>query len=222
MQYIKQSDLYSILPQSYQSVESECISYALSKAIEQLYNSLDRISVTSNIDNLDEELLDVLAVELRSQYYSSDLTREQKVSIIKGTLLWYMHNGTTKSVEDVLSAIYNGVQLKEWYQYGGEPYHFYIRVNSGDNINLESIDKIKNVINNIKNARSILDNISLSKSKNLKYYQAVKSVSTRYNCCSASYNIYDGNTLDIVNNTDLVGGNLATINELTIDFNNYY
>ena len=150
MQYIKQSDLYSILPQSYQSVESECISYALSKAIEQLYNNLDRVAITSNIDNLDEELLDVLAAELRSQYYSSDLTREQKVSIIKGTLLWYMHNGTTKSVEDVLSAIYSGVQLKEWYQYGGEPYHFYIRINSGDNINLESIDRLRMLLITLK------------------------------------------------------------------------
>lgn len=66
--------------------------------------------------------------------------------------------GTKAAVERAISAIYPNTQVLEWFEYGGEPYHFKLHID----ISKESGDKDKPLrvlerVNFYKNLRSHLD-----------------------------------------------------------------
>ena len=161
MQKIQSSNLYDILPASFQTVETKCIAFALSRAIAFLCEAADKTQLTANIEQLDEKALDYLALEYRTQYYDQQLTREQKIELIKGSLQWYMYAGTKKSLKDMIRALFLNSTVKEWHEYGGDPYHFKVEV-TAEGYSQESLDRLSEIIESAKNARSILDEIFLS------------------------------------------------------------
>jgi P2-related tail formation protein len=166
MQKIQNSNLYDILPASFQTVETKCIAFALSRAIAFLCEAADKTQLTANIEQLDEKALDYLALEYRTQYYDQQLPREQKIELIKGSLQWYMYAGTKKALKDMIRALFLNSVVKEWHEYGGEPYHFKVEVIS-EGYEPGDYDKLYEVIDTAKNARSILDEISLSYDHNV-------------------------------------------------------
>ena len=78
------------------------------------------------IDKLPEKILDILAVELRTPFYQEDFSIRAKRELIKETLIYYTYMGTPEAVNRMLSAVYPGSYIEEWYTYGGEPYHFQV------------------------------------------------------------------------------------------------
>jgi P2-related tail formation protein len=160
MQKIKNSDLYDLMPPSYQTVEMKCIAYALSRAMTLLCEAADKVMLTANMEALDEKALDYLALELRTQYYDQELSREQKIELIKGSLQWYMYAGTKKSLKDMIRALFFNSVVKEWHEYGGDPYHFKVNV-VAEGYSKDDIDRLFEIIDIAKNARSILDGINL-------------------------------------------------------------
>ena len=70
---------------------------------------------------------------------------------------WYVHRhmGTKAAVERAISAIYPHTQVLEWWEYGGEPYHFRLDIN----ITNDSIDSVKQ--------RRVLER--------LEYYKSLRS-----------------------------------------------
>ena len=164
MMKIQSSDFYSILPDSYKDIETQCISYALSRAVALICEKSQDAKVLAGIGNLSESILDYLAVELRAQYYTQDMSREEKVGIVASTLPWYMGAGTKSALENLLRRVYGGGEVTEWFDYdGGQPFHFKVKVNSANNVfdRDDFTETIIAVINGAKNARSILDSLGL-------------------------------------------------------------
>jgi len=166
MQKIQNSNLYDILPASFQTVETKCIAFALSRAIAFLCEAADKTQLIANIEQLDEKALDYLALEYRTQYYDQQLSRNQKIELIKGSLQWYMYAGTKKALKDMIKALFYTSDVKEWYEYDGEPFHFKINVTS-NGFNLGDFGRLYEVIDIAKNARSILDELNLSFDENI-------------------------------------------------------
>ncbi len=164
MMKIQNSDFYTLLPESYRNVENQCISYAMSKAVERLCMKAIDIRIFAGISELSENILDYLAIELRVPYYSQDMTREEKARIISSALPWYMNAGTKSALEKILQTVYGGGKVTEWFDYsGGQPFHFKVMVNSANN-EFERDDFTETIIafiNRAKNARSILDGLGL-------------------------------------------------------------
>ena len=162
MMKIQSSDFYSILPDSYKDIETQCISYALSRAVALICEKSQDAKVLAGIGNLSESILDYLAVELRAQYYTQDMSREEKVRIVASTLPWYMGAGTKSALENLLRRVYGGGEVTEWFDYdGGQPFHFKVKVNSTNNA-FDSEDfttTVMAIVNGAKNARSILDGL---------------------------------------------------------------
>lgn len=179
MQKIKNSDLYDLMPPSYQTVEMKCIAYALSRVMTLLCEAADKVMLTANMEALDEKVLDYLALELRTQYYDQELSREQKIELIKGSLQWYMYAGTKKSLKDMIKALFFSSDVKEWYDYNGEPFHFKVDVTS-NGFNLDDFGRLYEVIDTAKNARSILDELNLSFDENIDC--GLKEILTNSTC----------------------------------------
>ena len=85
---------------------------------------IDRVRIISNIDALDETVLDILARDFKVDWYDPDCTLEQKRRLLKSS--WQVHKvmGTKAAVEAAASAVYPYARVQEWFEYGGEPYWF--------------------------------------------------------------------------------------------------
>lgn len=97
---------------------------------------IDRVRIISNIDALDETVLDILARDFKVDWWDPEYSIEEKRRTLKGS--WRVHKtlGTKAAVETAIRAIYPLTTVEEWFEYGGEPYHFRLNIDitsdSGD------------------------------------------------------------------------------------------
>lgn len=88
----------------------------------------DRTRLFCDIDEASEEALDALAVELQTPLYKNDYPLTVKRQIVKNSMLYYIRSGTRGAVEELLADIYQGVEVEEWFEYGGEPNYFRVAI----------------------------------------------------------------------------------------------
>ena len=121
---------------------------------------ISRLLIYPNIDNLDEELLDILAYDFKVDWWDGDYSLEEKRRTLKGS--WRVHRmlGTKAAVETAISAIYPNFAVKEWFEYGGRPYYFKLEINAtGSNGDLDKQRRVLQRLNYYKNLRSHLDSV---------------------------------------------------------------
>ena len=82
------------------------------------------IHLYTQIDSQPEEILDVLAVQFKVDWYDSSYPLEAKRSIIKTALEVRRYYGTDWATLKAISAIYPRSEIEQWYDYGGTPGHF--------------------------------------------------------------------------------------------------
>ena len=106
---------------------------ALSLAVWELHKQtmeyIDGSQIYTAIVTVGEEVLDALAVNWKIDWYDTDYDIEQKRRIVKTALNIRRTMGTVAAVKAQADAIYPGSTLEEWFQYGGEPGYFRLRVN---------------------------------------------------------------------------------------------
>lgn len=167
----KDSEIVQILPENIKNFpEVIALSYAISKAIKKLVDCTENISVYAAVDELPEKMLNLLAVELRAQYYDEKLSIEQKRTIVKSALLWHEHAGTPYAVEEMIKAVFGTGEVKEWFEYGGKPYYF--RVETDTTITEESTRNFQNIMRRVKNTRSHMEAISVTRRSDENVYSA--------------------------------------------------
>lgn len=88
----------------------------------------DRTRLYCDIDEASEEALDALAVELQTPLYKNDYPLTVKRQIVKNSMLYYIRSGTRGAVEELLADIYQGAEVEEWFEYGGEPNYFRVAI----------------------------------------------------------------------------------------------
>lgn len=88
----------------------------------------DRTRLFCDIDEASEEALDALSVELQTPLYKNDYPLTVKRQIVKNSMLYYIRSGTRGAVEELLADIYQGAEVEEWFEYGGEPNYFRVAI----------------------------------------------------------------------------------------------
>ncbi len=129
-----------------------------SMALADMWRNVNLPTIFSRIDELPESLLDILAKDLKVDWYNYDSSIETKRSVIKNNFYVHKHLGTVGAVRRALAGLFTDSRLFEPWEYGGQPYHFRIVVNGPwseerQTWALQAIEKSKNV-------RSWLDNIT--------------------------------------------------------------
>lgn len=157
----KNSEILQILPPHFSKIpEVKAINYAIAQAVKKTVNYASKCSTQVMIDQLPEQILDLMAVENRTQYYDEHLDINIKRTLVKNTLQWFYHAGTPKAVEEMVSSIFGNGKVIEWFDYNGKPYHFIIEIN-GENtdVNHNLHKQLIIQIANCKNMRSHLENV---------------------------------------------------------------
>ena len=138
--------------------------YAMAKAIEAglkyfLKTCRQGLDCIQNPDEMPEWRLDEMAWEYNILYdYSADI--ETKRNWIKNALQFYSLYGTAEGIVKYLEAAFDSASVEEWWEYGGEPYHF--RVNATGEWSEEAEAWAMKSINAVKNVRSVLDTITFN------------------------------------------------------------
>jgi len=133
MNEIKEADFLATFPPVLKQDESML---ALGRLVaEELHITAietEKNTVYANIDSLAETWLDVLAYDLHVDWYDYDYPVETKRKIIKNSIKVHQKLGTKYAVETVLQDVYRTAKVEEWFEYGGAPYTFRIKINIGN------------------------------------------------------------------------------------------
>ena len=152
--------LADIMPGSItKAPEVKALSYSLQQACRLLYRYSQRLYIYSNLDEQPEKVIDLLASELRTQYYRSTLDLPTKRRLVKNTLIWYMSAGTPEAVGELVAAVFGEGEVKEWYEYEDNPYYFKIVTNALLTPEMNEFFSI--MIRKVKNTRSHLRAIDI-------------------------------------------------------------
>ena len=127
------SEIKEILPENLsEQPEVRAISYAINMALRRLMGYCKSTGLYASIDEASEEVLDLLAIEFDALYYDMSLPLANKRKIIKDTLPQYLRSGTVGAVEDLITTIFGGGEVEEWFSYSGTPGHFRLFVDITD------------------------------------------------------------------------------------------
>lgn len=133
----------------------------VAELLAQRREEMERISIYPHIDRLDESLLDILAQDFRVDWWDNDYSLEEKRRTLQTS--WQVHKtlGTKAAVEQAISAIYPHTTVREWFEYGGRPYHFRLDINiTEDNADSEKQRRVLEKLQYYKNLRSHLEAIA--------------------------------------------------------------
>lgn len=115
-------EFLDLLPSLFKEKEDVvAISYAFKMAVASLLRSQTFTYLFADINDMPEELLDLMALEMKAPYYDEDLEIEVKRELVKNAMLWRSQAGTKKSVEDLIRAIFGVGEVIEWYDFEGGP-----------------------------------------------------------------------------------------------------
>lgn len=118
------------------------------------------IDIYGRIDELPEDLLDILAQDLKVDWWDPDYTLDEKRATLKDSWRVRRTLGTPAAVILAISALYPDTQIAEWWEYGGEPYHFKLQINaSAERLAPEKHRRVLDRVAYYKNLRSVLDGI---------------------------------------------------------------
>lgn len=155
---LDRSEIKDILPVNLISPEVLSISHAFAKAQRTMQESAQALHLYAQIEQVPESILDLLALEMGTQYYGQTMPRKTKERLVMQTLVWYMHAGTPSVLNEFLETVLEGGCTKEWYAYGGEPYYFRAYALTGNHeIPLGYGTETKRCIETYKNVRSWLE-----------------------------------------------------------------
>ncbi len=152
-------NLMRTLPEALQNDEKIVgLARAIATVLESRAGEVAGVLIYSRIDELPEGVLDILAHDFKVDWYDPNYSIEQKRQTLKDS--WNVHRrlGTKAAVLAAIRAIYPDTQAMEAWEYGGEPYHFRLLLDSTfEGVNPELHQRVMDKVNLYKPLRSVLD-----------------------------------------------------------------
>lgn len=142
------------------SIADDAKVQALAEAFDVVmreYIDLNVLRVLTNVEGLHGEVLDLIAWQLHVDGYDETDTDEIKRHMILSSIEVHRHKGTPWAVARAVTSVFSSAQVAEWFEYGGEPYHFKVNGITERLTDSVAIDRMVNLVNAAKNTRSWLD-----------------------------------------------------------------
>lgn len=165
----KKSLLYTLPSALQNDTNLRALATAVAAELEDLFGKPPNATIYSRIDTLDESLLDMIAADFKIDWWRPDASVQEKRECLKNS--WYVHKhlGTKSAIEKAISDFLGAGRIEEWFEYGGEPYHF--RVSSKNNANIVAqYDSFMAVLDVVKRCSAVLDHISAQLAHSQKFY----------------------------------------------------
>jgi phage tail P2-like protein len=147
----------------------QAMSAAITPQLQDVSNAICECILLARLDELDEEVVDLLAWQYHVDFYDDELTLVNKRALVRQAIDWHRRKGTPSAVKDAVSTVFSNGVVTEWFDYGGEPYYF--RVTTDEIVSdTTAYSRLVKLINTVKNTRSWLDAIILHRTWSGKLY----------------------------------------------------
>lgn len=150
--------LHDILPSSLS--DDKTISDII-KSLDGIFSDIDKeielIKLYENLDSQPTEVLDLLAWQYHVDFYDYSYSDEVKRNLIRQSIAWHRRKGTPSAVEDMVTTIYSSAEVQEWWEYGGQPFHFKVNIYGEEITDPVSLNNLRDSVYAVKNARSVFD-----------------------------------------------------------------
>lgn len=136
--------------------------YALAKAIEKAFRICAEaaqrgIDIIQDPYKMPEWRLDERAGELNCIYDYNGTIEQKRYWIINATYLFQTY-GTPQAIYNFLEGFFQNIKVEEYWEYGGDLFHFRVAVSDPNN-DQAKLDWAIKAIGGVKNCRSILDDV---------------------------------------------------------------
>ena len=149
--------LLSAFPYSMARDESKLkLAEAAAEQLAALVFDAKSAEIFTRVEELPEGLLDILAADFKVDWYDFEGSLEEKRRTIRECMNIHKYKGTKYAVETALKSVYDEVYVKEWYEYGGEPFHFKVVIYDSSN-DKEKRARVLAKVQYYKNLRSVLE-----------------------------------------------------------------
>lgn len=155
--------------------------------------------IYARLDELEENVLDILASDLHIDWYEDTYPIETKRQVIKDSVKVHKRLGTKYAVESIVRAYFGSGEVREWFEYGGNPHHFKI-ISGNPSLTNERIKQFFEMLETVKRKSSWLDAILITLTGEMTLYMgvAVKETNREAHIMGSqdSINRYYGTMLD--------------------------
>ncbi len=163
-------EIRHIMPYNLLGPESRAVSFALGNAMRRLKEFSLGIRLYAGIGDVPDAVLDLMALELNAQYYGQALPRKVREGLVAQAFLWHIRAGTPSVLTEYMATVLAGGYIKEWMQYGGDPYYFraYAGMPEDVVVPLGYGAEVRAQIDIYKNVRSWLESLSFILTTNVR------------------------------------------------------
>ena len=179
---LQHTSLFDILPQNLlEDQQIKAAAQALDAELQKITEATKEALLLPRLDELPEAVIDLLAWQWHVDFYEPSMSLETKRQLVRESIAWHRLKGTKAAVEKMVQAVFRGGVVTEWFEYGGEPYHFRVDILSAPQITAENTTRLLNVIDASKNIRSWLDEITYRRDlQDSLHYAAAPTLHTIY------------------------------------------
>ncbi len=168
----------------------------LLKFLETIYEKALEKSDLSSINTLPKTAPSELLLEIGRNFDMeiAGLSQEEMRKLLSSAMFIHKNSGTPSALKKALQSVFENVEIQEWFEYGGEPFTFRVKVSSSIKGNgKETFALLDSLIQKFKNVRSILDGVEYELHCKNKDFNANLSLS------SESLSIYPHQAKDVQN-----------------------
>jgi P2-related tail formation protein len=154
---LKQIDLLALQTST---MKKDSTTIALTQALTPHLNQVnpDKCILALNLDSMNSRMLDELAVEKNIFWYDPNASLIVKRNLIKNADKVFRYLGTNYAIEQVIKDYFGDGEIEEWYEYGGEPYHFKV-LTSNLSVTRESAEQFREAVNKVKRLSTRLEEV---------------------------------------------------------------
>ena len=122
---LEQIDLVKLLPEFMRGERAnKGLAAGANIVLRDVATKAKLLTVWNRIDSMTDEQLDELAWELNVEWYKSTADIQTTRAIIKSSDKVHAQLGTKWAVEQIITDYFGSGAVREWWEYGGDPYHF--------------------------------------------------------------------------------------------------
>ena len=167
--YIQDTKLIDIIPvfmRDDRTVRGLCA--AADAMFKQLINAVHIAWWRKYIDELNADQLDDIAKQIGISWYDDAADILSKRSVLKNYENVLAISGTPDAVKFAVKDLFGEVEIIEWPEYGGEPYHFKLLVNA--KLTEDNTRRFSSAVAGAKNVRSIMDSLETIRKSSVTVY----------------------------------------------------
>lgn len=161
MNKLNDVQLKTIAPPSINKDEKvQALCDAIDVKLREIAAATELVLLLPRLNTLPERIVDELAWQYHVDFYDYSADIKKKRALVRQAIAWHKRKGTPAAVEEVCAAVFKTARVFENWEYGGEPYHFQVRLIEEAVPDEKVIDSLQRAIMETKNTRSWLDGLS--------------------------------------------------------------